>query len=470
LKQQSQSSTNPSNTPPILEQTSKSVLSRITTDALLTLYERFSVTEIANLRGPKLSATEKRRLKQAIWSRLKKAGYKARPSGEAVRKAKIGRPRKKLTMSTHPGEAPADKWKIVELKAAGMSSPAIARNLGRSWPSIYLTLRKLGFPDGKGVGFFYSFGELFDRSALQHLHVTSGLSVTEFGQQLGIPFGTTWAQLREKKAGQLHFQTACKASEWRTRLFQHLMSAAIRRPRQASGYGQNRVILTLFPNLRERYVFLLDVLDRLGEVLRPNSTWCKDDLRQYLCAEAMLEHAGQTPGTQFIRFLPWAPDLVPFLASKLDQLRSNQHDKLAREAMAEWLHTTEPVIGDVVHHGDKIKPIAPQEMRWLILSRAEAARDFEKLAKAARVLEDNWRPDGWNDVPEQTKMIGDKLLSSRGISNPDLKRWLRDNGHKCPNDKSIQRIRTLVKQSLGPRGKSVNGQTPDRVSKINRTA
>ena len=101
--------------------TSKSVLAQTSTRTLLALYEQRTVSGIADELGSKLNATERNRFKKAVWRRLKEAGYQARPSGEAVSKAKVGRARKILPLKAHPGEGPADKWKIVALKVAGKS-------------------------------------------------------------------------------------------------------------------------------------------------------------------------------------------------------------------------------------------------------------------------------------------------------------------------------------------------------------
>lgn len=60
-------------------ETSKAVLARMTTEALLELYyARFSVAEIVDLCGPKLNKKEKSRLRQAVFTRLERAEYEPR--------------------------------------------------------------------------------------------------------------------------------------------------------------------------------------------------------------------------------------------------------------------------------------------------------------------------------------------------------------------------------------------------------
>src|SRR5512133_1801035 len=238
---------------PLDEQTSKSVIAKTSTKQLLSLYdkEKSSVSDIVDRLGPDLSPVEKQKVKKAIWGRLKKAGYKARPSGEAVTAALIGRPRPTLSLHTHPGELTVDKWKIVELKAAGKTNREIAQRLNRAQPTIYLSLRSMGFAAGAGVAPYYSWGELFDAAALNDIHAMSGLRVIDFARELGLSYDTLWQQLTGKrKLGQsLRTKTARSASEWRGRLFQYVMSCTGAHRRCITG-GQARVIRTFFPNLR----------------------------------------------------------------------------------------------------------------------------------------------------------------------------------------------------------------------------
>jgi hypothetical protein len=327
---------------------------------------------------------------------LKQGGHKLRPVGEAVRLAKIGRPRPTLTLATHPGERTVDKWKIVELRIAGKSNQEIAKLLNRAWPSIYIALRGMGFPVGTGVSACYSFGELFDRAALRRLRQISGFNVTSLAEQLGVPFATLEVALSTRKSqSQMHLKTARKASEWRASLFRSLMSNASRHPgRQTDKYGQSRVIVTFFPNLRARYLCLLEVLHQLGKKLRDNPEWSLDRLQQHLCEQAMGEKAGISRGDLFRRFLPWAPELTPFLAGKLQDLQGVRYQRIAWEILAGSLGTTAPIISAVINpaQAQRIRPIPPEEMRWLILKLAAAAPTLQigrkrEDAVAARVAE-----------------------------------------------------------------------------------
>jgi len=244
-----------------------------------------------------------------------------------------------------------------------------------------MTIRRLGFPDGKGARKtrtraslsgttgFYSFGELFDRSAMQQLHSMTGLTVTEFSRQLGIPFATCWNILRSKTSLQLGFLTARKISEWRSCLFRQLMSDATQ---GADRYGRRRIIQTVFPNLRDRYSQLVEVLRNVSKSPCAKTDFVSDALPQYLIEQALMEQARPTQGTLFKSFLPWAPDLVPFLKKNLDRVHGALRAELAVQAIAQWLGTTPPVVKNVLHctnNGHRIKAIPPREMRLLILGR-----------------------------------------------------------------------------------------------------
>jgi hypothetical protein len=333
---------------------------------ILTVYfeERRSLSETARQLAIKRSRVE---------SVIKRAGLKLRPMGEGVRLSKLGRSRLKLSLRDHPKAMAADKWKIVELKVAGKSNQEIARLLDRAQPSIYYALRKIGFPGGTGVTACYGFGEVFDRSALRHLHEISGLNVTELAKTFGMPFATLDAALsRRKPTKQLHFKTARAALGWRGDLFWYLMSNASRHPgKQTTKYSQSRVLLTLFPNLRKKYLFLLEVLRQLAKKLRENPEWSRNQLQQYLCEQAKEESFRKNRGDLFIRFLPWAPELMPFLAQKLPILRGVHHQRLAWEVIAGPLCTTAPIISEIINPSQvkKINPIPPEQMRWLILTR-----------------------------------------------------------------------------------------------------
>jgi hypothetical protein len=399
----------PSSALGLTDKTSKSILAKTNTSLLLKLYERYSVSEIARKLGPALSILESNRLKKAIWRRLKRVGYEARASGDAIRATKVGRPRRNYLVRFHQSERPVDKWKILELKSLGKSTQQIAKILNRAYPSIYLALRRMGFPTG--ISLCYSFGEPFDGSALRRLHLTSGLNVTEMSRQLQIKFSTLEPHLapRQKRRA-LSLDGALKAASWRKSLFASLMSNASRHPGDdPTKYAQSRIIVTFFPNVRERYAFLHQVFDEISQALRQNPDWSIENLQQYLCEQALLENVGKRSGNLFSKFLPWAPELAPFLAGKLDILRGVHHQRLAFEAIATSLGTTPGVVSSIVNPAQavNIKPISAKDVRGLI-SNAEKEAKLAAAEKKASKYDDVGR-----DTEDEIWAMADELYHQK---------------------------------------------------------
>jgi len=223
------------------------------TAKVLELYfdEKLSPVEV----GAKLGIT-----RWVVRHHIEKAGRKLRSKSEAMQLAKLGYRRTTLRMVSHPDEDPASSWMIARLKCQNKSNREIASELNRSQPTIFLRLRRMGFPDGRGVTIGFSFGEVFDQAALRRLQEMSGLNVATLAGQLHMPFDSLHAALRGKRNKHIYLETVRKADEWRVRLFRHLMSDAVRHPgRENNRFSQSRVVLTFLPNLRERALLLTKI-------------------------------------------------------------------------------------------------------------------------------------------------------------------------------------------------------------------
>ena len=297
--------------------------------------------------------------------------------GHAVRRSKVGRLRinhiPKNRKTRRNGESLVDqRWEMVALRVANKSPKEICRLQMISQPSVFLPLQKMGLTSGAQVTPCFSFGQVFDRASIRALYHASGLkTITSFAQETGVPFPTIEPHLapRNKRQG-VDLDTARNLAEWRHQLFSYLMSNS---STGAHSPGQNRMLRTFFPDLKERYGFLRETLARIG---RTDSAWTPEKLKIYL-----LEQAAR--GDKSIRqFLPWAVELMPFLRKKLEQLRGPHYQRLALQLIAEWLGTTQPTIADVIRPGCKARPISPDEIRVLILEW-RLARATELRAKAA---------------------------------------------------------------------------------------
>jgi hypothetical protein len=299
-----------------------------------------------------------------------------RTVGQGISLIKRGRPSPKSF----------DKWKAIELRRAGKSNQEIAQQLNRrSQGNIAAGFKSMGYPFKQ----YHSFGEVFDRAVLRDLKEMSDLTVPELALELGMRRGTLAPQVSTTRipGQELDFDTARKIAQRRESLFFRLMSNAPANPTSGDKFGQSSIVLAFFPKLRDRYSFLREVLDRLAPTLRKNLEWKRHELEQHLCAQAMLEKAGKVPGDLFVRFLPWAPELMPLIAEKLQDLRGVDHGPLALKIIAGALRTTEAMIWTVINEAKRIRPIPPKKMRELILlqNRADGVVDQQQQAELEAV-------------------------------------------------------------------------------------
>lgn len=298
---------------------------------------------------------------------------------KAVARTKLGRLRINYTPMNRNGKPSVNRWETVRLRVANKSTVEISRLQECTQPPVFLPLQQLGLTSGSEPCF--SFGQVFDRASIATLYDASGLKkIINFAQEVGMPFSVIERHLapRSPKYG-LSLKTARKIAEWRHQLFSYLMSNA---GRTDDSPRQNRVLRTFFPNLKERYGFLREMLARIGQ---KDSAWTPQKLKIYLLEEA-------ARGDKSVRqFLPWAVELMPFLENKLEQLRGPRprYQQLAYQLIAEWLGTTPPIISVLVNPAQArgIKPIPPEQMRWLILNRRTTTlAAAQRLAEAEAVL------------------------------------------------------------------------------------
>jgi transposase-like protein len=306
-----------------------------------------SITEIAREIG---------RPRGFVDSRTQRLGRKRRSIGEGIRLVKRGRPALGLPSRK------VDNWKLIELKVlAHKSNQEIARQFHCAYPSIWWALHRMGFPSGE-----HRFGEVFDRAALRRLREMSGLNKTELKDELGVKYDTLESLLSKRgPEKQPHLNTVRKVIEWQEKLFQDLM--------KNGRYAQSSIIRTFFPNLRESWKFLLKVLNLIGDKLREEGNWSLAELQRYLWEQAMretaLEEDGRNPGNLFRRFLPWAPELTPFLGQEeLQELRGVHRYRVARQILAKRLSTSPPTLYSWINpaQAQGIRPIPPAEIRHFI--------------------------------------------------------------------------------------------------------
>jgi hypothetical protein len=281
-----------------------------------------------------------------------------------------------MKLISHPSEPPVNLYAILKLKIIDRkSNKDISEALHRAQSQIYTHLKDMGLLRVKGVGTCYSLGELFDREAFRNLQRICGLSTTQMAEVVGLSFARVDCALsRRSRPKELHFDIAKAALIWRDRLFRTMMSSASRyvgkKALGTGAYSQSRVIRTFFPNLRDRYLFLIKVLHRLGDTLSAKPNWSPTQLERHLCEQAILEQKGISKGNLYRSFLPWAPELMPFISQKLQDVRGSKHKELTYKILGEYLGTSIATISILVNAAQaaNVRAISPDQMRWEILS------------------------------------------------------------------------------------------------------
>jgi hypothetical protein len=90
----------------------------------------------------------------------------------------------------------------------------------------------------------------------------------------------------------------------------------------------------------------------------------------------MREQAGMESGDLFRSFLPWAPELMPFL--DIEDVKGRPHRPLALELIAKWLKTTPWIIKHAISDAELIPP---DEMRAFLLIGTGANGQRQAVAK-----------------------------------------------------------------------------------------
>lgn len=295
-----------------------------------------------------------------------------------------GRPRLNLKVRGH--DTAALKWPMLCLAVEGKSCKAIAKEVDRFFTTVWADLAALGF---SGRAAFHDLGERWMAANVLQLKTATGLSVAELSERAGLPDAFKDAVWRPRT----RFNPALvrKLVAWRDNVLRALLVPDSRRSRGVERLNRSEVLKTFLPNLRARHKLLRAALSKMRAFLRVYPDAGAEELKTYLCEQAMLEVSGESSGDVFKRFLPWAPQLMPFLGKNIDRLR--RHDghlwPLAWEALgARW--DASPKLVEAAIRA-RTRRIAPREMRFLILglsdrSHTPAAFSLPPAAPAARPL------------------------------------------------------------------------------------
>jgi hypothetical protein len=296
----------------------------------------------------------------------KNASRRTKKQMEAVR----GRPRPELrSVRGHTGEGPLKPWPVICRVVQEHSYAALESEFGRDFSTVADCARKRGI---SGKPCVYDFGKLFDTQAVQHLKKCTGLSATQMANEIGLPEPAVAELVRPNRAGQrVHPATAKKIIAWRDHLIEKLLATASKPDRVNDRYSGSRVLRTLFPDLRARHKLLLNVLGKLRMFLLREASAGADEMGEHFCAEAMLEVSQGSSQKTFATFLPWAPDLMPFLEENIGRIRRPGNLwPVAEEAIARRWNTTRAVVNGT--RKARARTIPPGELRHLVQVRADS--------------------------------------------------------------------------------------------------
>jgi len=309
--------------------------------------------------------TVKTYLEQYPDAPLVSEGTKERLSQSAKRSralCQLGRPR--------PGPAGGhdesfDKWRMLELWVRGWSYKQIGKELQRTPNAIRRRIASVGLRHGYAS--VYDWGERVDVVTVLDLTNACGLSPATFSQMAKVPVRrvtVNYLSRKRKTAQRVNPKYAGNIIAWRDGVLCEVLSTNRRR---RIGYRCGSVVRALFPKLRQKYEQLLTMMQRCRLFLNAQQEAGAEEWLEYLWAQAQDATAHNSPDQSFVKFLPWAVELIPFFKAHLAELRGPGHLlKLAKKAIAErWKAPCEVVSHLIYVDAD---PLPPVDMRALLLN------------------------------------------------------------------------------------------------------
>jgi len=323
-------------------------------------------------------------------------------------------------------EEPLNKWSLLALWVEGFTLDEIGEKLERSRNAVCTAARRLGLTGWASV---YSFGERFDFQAVFNLRTACDLTPAMFAKLTDVSPEMVRHCSPRLRNQRVPPKAAAKIIRWRDALISRVLSTKWTKTDYLPAdlttderrYSQPALMRALFPQLKERYEFLVRVFndcrkplefsDKQLFRLQPSAT--VEELGEYFCQRAQFEIAANVPDKVFARFLPWAPELVPFLAPSLHRITGRRPlGSLVLEALAwHWKVPAGPM-RLIVHR--KIEPIPPARMRALLHS----LRNTEvSSGLAAEVTEEEEKRDRGRPSRQITPVIRARVKELRRIKD-----------------------------------------------------
>lgn len=291
----------------------------------------------------------------------------------------------KLRGKPRPGrvngyEESLDKWKLVCSLVKGDRYPEIGKKLHRNFATVRQSAIAMGFPKGGGDrrldSVLYNLGDPLDGSTVTALKNACGLSPQMFAELTGV----TSQNVRQitcsaYKQRRVEPETAAKIIGWRDGLISAALSVNwSKKKRGREGISGPAVIRTLFPKLGEKYQLLLKVLKGCRRWKEFRACVTAEEIGALLCDRAQLETGQDISDKVFAPFLPWAPELMPFLNSNLVRITgSGPLCRLAYEAFAVYWKLPPKTVAAVIQRQADAKVISPTRM-YSVVGIAQIAK------------------------------------------------------------------------------------------------
>ncbi len=372
----------------------------------------------------------------------------------------------------HADEPPIKKWQIVCAIVQGKTYEEIGQQLNRATMTIWSAAKALdlcGESRRRAMVAFYDFGQPVTAEGVRALRKITDLSVREFAMQTGFE-----AEIRSRRKGhRIRPEIAKKVVAWRDSAVRQLLGTVAAPARGEHRYSGSRILKTFFPGLRSKRDFLLKILRRCRAILANTPAMSEADLGEWFCVQAVSE-AGRAPGEKlFVRFLSWAPELIPFLHKNFARLtgRGNLWP-LADEAIAQRWITTAAIVSAVGRHRTG-RAIRPSEMRHLLLElrsdsvapgrvskrmRAESGAAPSQRAKGGR-------PKGAKDPDTDPRIWLAAALSVLGYSEYSMAPRLYPKATKTSAEKNTDTFLRRNREEFEKRKGALNKQQAEEIVK-----
>jgi hypothetical protein len=313
-------------------------------------------------------------------------------------------------------ESSAPKWPMICLRVQGKSHREIGQAVNRTEVAIYHALGKVGL---SGEPAIYDFGEACTASTLIRLKKATGLTASELAREADIPERQFIEATRPGRAlnnRRVHPELARKLVAWRDKMLETFFGKP-QTSRSADAIDKRKLLKTFIPDLYSSYDLVLSALRKLRKYLQSDAAQQSDKLQDYFCAQAESEVLEKRPGV-FVKFLPWAPELLPLLESRRSRIAARESlPPLVHELIGARWNLSPSIVSEAMR--SRTRRVPPKEMRYRIqaLSRETPPPIDKKLRRQRGPRKMPDEQTVWFDIGRRVQQ---KIPNAQGIDDAAL--------------------------------------------------